>query len=162
MRQIIASQSPTRSDNTYLKRSVRLGRQSRWKIRKHINMKKYLFVLLVLCLLSCERSKEIGKHFQLTTFDSEEFSLVFLSNEDTMFRVLDKKIAAYCKCGSTIFIVQYPMETNGKVNEQDPQYYIIDSNVDYSDERVRPKPIEKSRFDSMLHAGCGGQSLIYL
>jgi hypothetical protein len=98
----------------------------------------------------------------LSTFDTSEFWLIYLSDDNIMFSIIDKKIAAFRKCGTTIFIVQYPMDSMGRPDDHDPQYFIVDSTVDYSDERVKPRSVDKSRFDNLLKASCEDQSLTYL
>jgi hypothetical protein len=123
-------------------------------------MKGYICLLSLLLLFSgCERRVKIDKHFELSTFDTNDLSLIYLDDNNYMFSVVQEDIVAYLKCGNHIYIIQHPLDTMGEPDGRDPQYFVIDITVDYSDEKLKPYSISQSRFEEMLKNECQDKSL---
>jgi len=123
-------------------------------------MRGCVYLLLLLLLLTgCERQVKIDKHFKLSTFDVEGLSLMYLNNKNQMFSIVKSEIVAYLKCGNHIYIVQHPLDGNGKPDDHLPEYFILDTSIDYSNDKLKPYSISESRFKETLEKECNGESL---
>ena len=126
-------------------------------------MKRYVASLLLLLLLSgCERQVRIDDHFSLSSFDTDDLSLIYLDSGNYMFSVINSDVVAYLKCGNHIYVIQHPVDSMGVPDANSPQFFVLDTSIDYSDERRKPYSISKSRFEEMLKSECGNKELVDL
>ncbi|HMI05824.1 MAG TPA: hypothetical protein VK541_25280 [Pedobacter sp.] len=122
-------------------------------------MKGYISLVLLLILFSgCKRQVKIDNHFLLSSFDTNDLCLIYLDDNNLMFSVIKEDVIAYLKCSNHIYIIQHPLDTMGQPDGHDPQYFVIDTAVDYSDEKMKPYSISQSRFEEMLKNECQGKS----
>ncbi|EDM37479.1 hypothetical protein PBAL39_10056 [Pedobacter sp. BAL39] len=84
---------------------------------------------------------------------------MYLNEKNQMFFVIRADIVAYLKCGNHIYIVQHPLDGNGKPDDHSPEYFILDANIDYSNDKLKPYSISESRFKETLEKECNGESL---
>ena len=119
-------------------------------------------VLLLMLLSGCEREVKIDNHFLLSSFDTNDLCLIYLDDNSYMFSVIKEDVVAYLKCGNHIYIIQHPLNSTGEPDDHSPQYFIVDTTVDYSDEKLKPYSISQSRFEEMLKNECGDKALTKL
>ncbi|WP_462264528.1 hypothetical protein [Mucilaginibacter sp.] len=126
---------------------------------KYIQFQLVAVSLLCMLFFSCTYNKRLNNHFYLTTFDSDDnIVLAYKDSEDYMFTVVDEKIEAYLICRDVIFIVQHPI-SNHKVNDDITNYFIVDINIDYSDEKLKPQSVSLTQFMKKMQELCNGASL---
>jgi hypothetical protein len=126
-------------------------------------MKGYISLVLLFTLFSgCKRQVKIDNHFLLSSFDTNDLCLIYLDDNNFMFSVIKEDVVAYLKCGTHIYIIQHPLDTMGRPDGHDPQYFVVDITLDYSDEKIKPYSIGQGRFEELLKNECQGKSLIVL
>lgn len=111
----------------------------------------FLFTFIFTGCVFSAYEKKINKHFLLSSFDDRKrVELLYINNEDFMFVVVGKGVTSFAECGNYIFIKQQP---NNK-NEDSTQFYIVDINVDYSNERLKPVPPKEDVFADSCQKLC--------
>lgn len=112
------------------------------------------YLLLLLFSLGCERYYNIDDHFTISTFNEDDLSLFYLDDQNRMFDVIGPTVKAYFKCGNDLYIVQKPSSSTRSITDLSTEYYILDLDVDYSNERLKPFSVSKSRFEETLKTEC--------
>jgi hypothetical protein len=121
-------------------------------------MRNLLIISLFITLFTaCDNARTFNDHFMLYSANIDEnIDLIYTNSQHEMFVVVDRQIIAYKKCGDFIFIKRHPFKIDKTIDRNTINYYIVDINKDYSDERSKPFDVSKIRFENQLKASCGG------
>jgi len=111
--------------------------------------KMFLLLNVIVLLYGCNRTSINDRFFLEKMESSNGIELIYLDDNDNMFRILDAEIIAHQLCGNYIFITQQSQEGLGK------RYYIVDIRLDYTNEHNRPLLVSKGEFEQWMKEGCG-------
>jgi hypothetical protein len=122
---------------------------------------KYIlfYNILLLFVYGCS-SYSIDNHFRIeTNKTSDDTELVYIDDQGFGFTVIDKKVFAYQKCVSKLFVKQHPSTEQDTIDVNTTNYYVVDINKNYSNERSKPLDTSVEHFNEEL-SKCGNADFV--